>query len=105
MGRTTTSTSTEDAAEPRLPEILRSSHLANILTTELIEMISEADKRYEAQGLARRMAAELAALRGTVTEVRAWHRLPAINWATGLPFGDTDVSTNGAEPEAAEVTS
>jgi hypothetical protein len=107
MGRTSTATGTTDATpEPREPEIMRSAMLANIITLELVEMVREADTRYEAAHMGRTMTATLAAVRGLVSDVRAFHRLPAINWATGLPFGDTDVSTNGAAPaEAAEATS
>ena len=49
-------------------------------------------------------------IRDRVRDVRAAHRLPAINWRTGLPVGET-ASDNGAAPaeaapsEAAEVTS
>jgi hypothetical protein len=88
------------------PEIMTSGHLANIITLSMIEMIEDATKRYEAQGLGRRMAAELAAMRGTVDDVRRWHRLPAIDWRTGLPAGET-VSDNGTAPadEDVEVTS
>jgi hypothetical protein len=74
---------------------MTSGHLANIITLSMIEMIEEATKRYEAQGLGRRMAAELAAMRGTVDDVRRWHSLAAIDWRTGLPVTETD---NGAVP-------
>lgn len=81
------------------PEIMTSGHLANIITLSMIEMIEEATKRYEAQGLGRRMAAELAAMRGTVDDVRRWHRLPAIDWRSGLPVTDVD-SDNGTADAA-----
>jgi hypothetical protein len=94
MARTPASTDT--AAEPREPEILRSGDLANIITLELVEMIDEATKRHEAAGQGRRMGATLAACRGLVRDVRAVHRLPAIDWTTGEP------SSNGTEPAGAE---
>lgn len=89
------------------PEIMRSAHLANILTLALVEMIEEAAKRYEAAGLGRRMAPELAAMRGTVREIRSWHSLPAIDWRSGLPVGDPadTASSNGTEPESVEAGS
>jgi len=98
MGRTPTTTGTTDTpAEPREPEIMRSGMLANIVTLELVEMIDEATKRYEAAHLGRTMTATLAAVRGLVGDVRAYHRLPAINWRTGAPFEET-ASGNGAVP-------
>ena len=104
MGRTPGGTAAAtDAAEPREPEIMRSAMLANIITLELVEMIDEAAKRYEAAEQCRRMAATLAAVRGLVRDVRAVHELPAIDWRTGLPVGEAVPSDNGTEP--AEVTS
>ena len=82
---------------------MRSAMLANIITLELVEMIDEAAKRYEAAEQGRRMAATLAAVRGLVRDVRAVHELPAIDWRTGLPVGEAVPSDNGTEP--AEVTS
>jgi hypothetical protein len=108
MGRTsTTAGSAGTEPERREPEIMTSGHLANIITLSMIEMIEEATKRYEAQGLGRRMAAELAAMRGTVDDVRRWHALPAIDWRTGLPAGADVVSDNGTAPadEPAEAKS
>jgi type II secretory pathway component PulM len=96
MGRTPAST-TDATPEPREPEIMRSAMLANIITLELVAMIDEAAKRYEAEQQGRRMAATLAAVRGMVRDVRALHALPAIDWTTGEP------SSNGTEP--AEATS
>lgn len=109
MGRTPSTTSTDtpaaSAAKPPEPEILRSAMLANIITLELVDMIDEATKRHEAQGQGRRMAATLAAVRGLVRDVRAVHRLPVINWQTGLPEGEPVPSDNGTEPaEPAEAT-
>lgn len=86
--------------ERREPEIMVSGHLANIITLSLIEMIEEATKRYEAAGLGRRMAAELAAMRGTVDDVRRWHTLSAVNWRTGMPIGE-GASDNGSVPATA----
>lgn len=94
MGRTPTTGTSADAAEPRPAEIMTSAMLADIVTTELVEMIDEATKRYEAAHMGRKMAPTLAALRGTVRDVRAWHGLPAIDWATGLPIG----APTGAAP-------
>ena len=110
MGRTGSTTSTDtptaSAAKPPEPEILRSAMLANIITLELVEMIDETTKRHEREGQGRRMAATLAAVRGLVRDVRAVHRLPAIDWRTGAPMGEAVPSENGTEPaEAAEVTS
>ena len=106
MGRTPNTTGTTDtAAEPREPEIMRSAMLANIITLELVDMIDEATRRHEREGQGRRMAATLAAVRGLVRDLRASHRLPAIDWRTGLPVGEPVPSENGTEPEAAEVTS
>jgi hypothetical protein len=107
MGRTptTTATGTTDTPEPRAPEVLASGDLANIVTLELVEMISEAEKRYEAASMGRKMAATLAACRGLVRDLRALHWLPALDWRTGLPIGEPVGSDNGATPEAAEVTS
>jgi hypothetical protein len=106
MGRTpTTGAPVTTTDEPREPEIMRSGDLANIVTLELVDMITEAVTRYEAAHMGRRMAPTLSAVRGLVRDVRALHRLPAINWQTGLPVGET-ASDNGAAPaEAAEVTS
>ena len=102
MGRTASTTGTTDtAAEPREPEILRSAMLANIITLELVDMIDEATKRHEREGQGRRMAATLAAVRGLVRDVRAVHRLPAVDWRTGLPVGEAVPSENGAAPDAA----
>jgi hypothetical protein len=106
MGRTPTTASTADTpAEPREPEIMRSAMLANIITLELVEMISEAATRYEAAHMGRTVGATLAAVRGLVSDVRAYHRLPAIDWRSGRVVGEA-ASDNGAAPaEAAEVTS
>jgi len=103
MGRTPAS-ATDTAPEPPEPEIMRSAMLANIITLELVDMIDEAAKRHEAAGQARRMSATLAAVRGLVRDVRAVHRLPVINWTTGLPEGEPVPSDNGAEPETAGVS-
>jgi len=106
MGRTTTTTGTADTpAEPREPEVMRSAMLANIVTLELVEMISEAATRYEAAHLGRTMTATLAAVRGLVSDVRAYHRLPAVDWRSGQVMGEA-ASDNGSAPaEAAEATS
>ena len=100
MGRTNTEIAAEIRSEP---EVMRSAMLANIVTLELVEMVEEAATRYEREGQGRRMAATLAAVRGLVRDMRAVHRLPAIDWRTGLPVGEV-ASDNGAEPEPAEVT-
>ena len=102
MGRTPSTTGTDTTAEPREPEIMRSAMLANIITLELVEMIDEAAQRHEREGQGRRMAATLAAVRGLVRDVRAVHRLPVVDWRTGLPEGEPVPSDNGAEP--AEVS-
>lgn len=102
MGRTPT---TDIVDAPPEPEIMRSAMLANIVTLALVEMIDEATKRYEREKIGRRMAGELAAVRGLVRDVRAVHRLPAIDWRTGEPEPEPVASDNGAVPEAAEVTS
>lgn len=103
---TGTDTPTASAAKPPEPEIMRSAMLANIITLELVDMINEATTRHEREGQARRMAGTLAAVRGMVRDVRAVHRLPAIDWRTGVPVGEPVPSENGTEPaEAAEVTS
>ncbi len=109
MGRTpTTGTATD---EPRTPEIITSAALADIVTLELVDMISAADVRYEAAHLRRRMTPVLNAVRGLVRDVRALHGLPVIDWRSGLVVGET-ASDNGAAPaasqraaEAAEATS
>lgn len=101
MGRTPT-TSTAD--EPATPEIMTSAFLADILTMEMVGMIDEATKRHEAAHRGRERGPVLAALRGTVREIRKVHGLTAIDWRTHLPVTET-ASDNGAEPEAAEVTS
>ena len=108
MSRTPGGTAATDTpAKPPEPEIMRSAMLANIITLELVEMIDEATKRHEAEGQGRRMAATLAALRGMVRDIRASHRLPALDWRTGLPIGEAVPSSNGTEPAEApaEVTS
>ena len=102
MGRTAAGTAGTTTDERREPEIITSGHLANILTLRLVEMIEEATTRYEAQSLGRVMAPELAAMRGTVDDIRAWHRLAAIDWNTGLPVGVPVQSDNGAVPASAD---
>ena len=101
MPRNATTTAGNAGSEPerREPEIMTSGHLANIITLSMIEMIEEATKRYEREGLGRRMAAELAAMRGMVDDVRRWHVLLAINWRTGLPVTETG-SDNGTADAA-----
>lgn len=104
MGRTpggTAATDTPTTAKPPEPEIMRSAMLANIITLELVELLDEATTRYEREGQGRRMAATLAAVRGMVRDVRAVHRLPAIDWRTGLPIGEAVPGDNGAAPDAA----
>lgn len=102
MGRTTGGTAATDTpAEPREPEILRSAMLANIITLELVDMIDEATRRHEREGQGRRMAATLAAVRGLVRDVRASHRLPAVDWRTGLPVDEPVPGDNGAAPDSA----
>jgi hypothetical protein len=117
MGRTPTTGTADTATEPREPEVMRSGDLANIVTLELVEMIDEATKRYEAASMGRKMAGTLAACRGLVRDVRALHRLPAIDWRTGLPMGqaagngqvdrEAYLAEHGHYPdvEAAEVAS
>lgn len=77
MVRNASTTTTDEPTEP-LPDILRSKHLAAILTPLIDDMVTVAIARYEAQGIGRVMAAPLAAVRGLVDQVARYHGLPAI---------------------------
>ena len=107
-----TRNSTPDADAPALPEVLRSIHLARILTPIIDEMVTEAAARFEAQSLGRYMAEPLNAVRALAREIRRYHGLAAI-----LPSDNGQINREAfltehghypdasAEPEPAEATS
>lgn len=96
MGRTDTAASTE----ARLPEALRSAHLARILVPIIDEMCTEAAARFEAQGLGRYMAEPLRAVRGLARELLRWHELAAI-LPSDNAYGPNSTG-NGREPAASD---
>ena len=104
MGRTS-ATAADIVSAPNPPEITTSAFLADILTLEMVEMISEAAARHEKNHRGRERAPILSALRGTVREIRALHELAPIDWGTGEPRPVASDNVVAMISEAAEVTS
>ena len=102
MVRNASATTTDETAEP-LPDILRSKHLAAILTPLIDDMVTEATTRYERQGIGRVMEAPLAAVRGLVDQVRRYHGLPVLVREPGALLIALDAFTDGREPASADA--
>ena len=106
MARTDGAASTE----ARLPEALRSAHLARILVPISDAMVPEATARFAAQRLGRYRAAPVRAGRAHARELLRYHELAAIlpsDGPTGPATADNgrEPAASDGQPEKAEATS
>ena len=101
-----------DTPVSELPEILRGSHLAAILTPLILQATARLAADFEAQHLGRAMGPAMDAIRSMVAEIRAYHGLPWIDPRTLEPLDSgTDAEAaavaflDGAQPEPAGAES
>lgn len=89
-----------------LPEILRSSHLAAILTPLILQATDRLATDFETAQLGRAMGPALDAIRAMVREIRAYHGLPWIDPRTLEPSDNgTAPAVPDDQPEPAEAKS